>query len=82
MLTPSGALIFVEHGRAPEPPVARWQDRLNRPWGRCAGGCNINRPIDEMVETAGFQIDSLETGYLIKGPRVLTHTFAGRAVPA
>jgi ubiquinone/menaquinone biosynthesis C-methylase UbiE len=32
VLRPSGRLLFVEHGRAPELRIVRWQDRLNLLW--------------------------------------------------
>ena len=49
VLRPSGKLLFVEHGRAPEPSVARWQDRLDPLWSRLAGGCLVNRRMDDLV---------------------------------
>ena len=82
VLRPDGTLIFLEHGHAPDPGVARWQDRLNPLWNRCAGGCNLNREIDRLIADAGFRITGLETGYLIKGPRPLTYHFQGQAAPA
>jgi ubiquinone/menaquinone biosynthesis C-methylase UbiE len=81
VLKPDGALLFIEHGRAPEPGVARWQDRLNPLWRCCAGGCNLNRPIDEIVRAAGFRMDRLETGYLDSGPRLMTYHYVGEARP-
>src|SRR5437870_12857509 len=44
-LAPSGRFYFVEHGRAEEPKVQRWQDRLNSMEQAVFGGCNFNRPI-------------------------------------
>lgn len=81
VLKPGGALLFVEHGAAPDPKVERWQRRLNPYWKRVAGGCNLDRRIDGLVREAGFEIRELGNEYL-KGPRPFTYTYFGRAEPA
>ena len=78
VLKPSGRLIFVEHGRAPDSRVAVWQDRLDPFWKRIAGGCHVNRKIDTLLTEAGFTIDELRTTYL-PGPRPMTYTYQGFA---
>jgi ubiquinone/menaquinone biosynthesis C-methylase UbiE len=80
VLRPAGRLLFVEHGRAAELSVARWQDRLTPLWRRVSGGCHLNRKIDALIETAGFRIEQLETGYM-KGPKALTFMYEGSARP-
>jgi ubiquinone/menaquinone biosynthesis C-methylase UbiE len=75
-----GRLLFVEHGRAPEPAVARWQDRLDPFWRRFAGGCHLNRKIDDLVSEAGFRVERLQTGY-IPGPKIMTFLYEGAASP-
>ena len=81
VLKPSGALLFVEHGRAPEVGVARWQDRIDPLWSRLAGGCHLNRKMDDLVSAAGFRIEGLENSRL-PGPRTHTYLYEGRARPA
>ena len=78
VLRPDGELLFVEHGLSADPGVARWQGRLNPLWRPLAGGCNMNRKVDELVRAAGFAIAELENFYL-QGPRVLTYTYRGVA---
>jgi ubiquinone/menaquinone biosynthesis C-methylase UbiE len=80
VLKPGGRLLFVEHGRAPEPGVARWQDRINPFWQRISGGCRLNRKIDDLLVDAGFHVDRLDTGY-IPGPRIMTFLYEGAAAP-
>ena len=80
VLKPSGVLLFVEHGRAPEPGVARWQDRLDPLWSRIAGGCHLNRKIDDLIVGSGFRIESL-TNARLPGPRTHTFLYEGRAKP-
>src|SRR6516225_12273070 len=59
VLRPGGALLFIEHGRAPEAGVARWQDWIDPLWSKMAGGCHLNRKMDDLVTDAGFRIERL-----------------------
>jgi len=76
VLKPTGRLIFVEHGLAPDPGVVVWQDRLTPFWKRFTGGCHLNRKIDTLITEARFQITELKTCYL-PGPRPMTYTYQG-----
>lgn len=78
VLKPSGRLLFVEHGLAPEPGVRKWQDRMTPAWRWISGGCHLNRPIPSMIESAGFQFDRMETGYA-PGPKTLAFLYQGSA---
>ncbi len=40
-----------------------WQDRLTPFWKCIGGGCHLNRKIDELIQTGGFQIRELKTDY-------------------
>ena len=79
VLKPGGRYLFIEHGRSSRPSTVRWQDRLNPIWRRLMDGCNINRPIDQLVEQAGFTLASLDR-FQHKGPSVLSHMYRGMAV--
>jgi ubiquinone/menaquinone biosynthesis C-methylase UbiE len=81
VLRPTGRLLFIEHGRAPQPNVRWWQDHLTPAWKRIGGGCHLNRPIRSLIEDAGFQFDRFETGYM-RGPNLwlsCTRAMLGRA---
>lgn len=78
VLRPGGALLFVEHGRAPEPGVARWQDRLDPIWGKIAGGCHLNRPIDHLITQAGFGIETMRHDR-VSGPSTHNYFYEGQA---
>ncbi len=69
ILRPGGQLIFLEHGRAPDANVAKWQERIEPTWKRLAGGCHLTRPIGSALRGAGFDVEPLGQGYLPKAPR-------------
>ena len=63
VLKPGGRLLFVEHGRAPEPRVERLQERLNPVWQRLSGGCHLNLKVDGLLKAGGFRVEQLENFY-------------------
>jgi ubiquinone/menaquinone biosynthesis C-methylase UbiE len=78
ILRPGSTLHFVEHGRSPDPAVARWQDRLTPIQRRVAGGCHLNRPIDALIADTGLELTRLETYYL-PGLKSFSYSFEGVA---
>jgi SAM-dependent methyltransferase len=81
VLRPAGRLLFIEHGRAPDPGVRRWQARLTPAWRRIGGGCHLDRPIETLLRAAGFDLETFTTGYGV-GPRPLAYLYRGVARPA
>ncbi len=79
VLKPEGVLLFAEHGRAPDADIQAKQDRYNPKWCKFAGGCNMNRPIVEMLRECGFEIKQLDSAYLPSTPKVLGFNYWGRA---
>src|SRR3954447_8153425 len=80
VLKPSGRLLFVEHGMAPETSVRSWQNWLTPAWKRISGGCHLNRPIGSMIAGAGFNFERLETGYM-PGLKPMAFLYQGSARP-
>jgi SAM-dependent methyltransferase len=78
VLRPGGALHFLEHGLSPEPKVARWQDRVTPLQRRLAGGCHLNRPIDQLVAASGLSVGELST-YYGTGPKPMMYLYEGVA---
>jgi ubiquinone/menaquinone biosynthesis C-methylase UbiE len=79
VLMPGGELIFCEHGLAPDKDVRRWQNLMNPIWKRMGGGCNLNRPIPNLIEQGGFKINNIETMY-IPGWKPASFNYWGSAV--
>ncbi|MGI9309231.1 MAG: class I SAM-dependent methyltransferase [Gammaproteobacteria bacterium] len=79
VLKPGGKFIFIEHGRAPDPSVAKWQDRLAPVFGILAG-CSLNKEMDTLISAAGFSLPQLDKNYL-DGPRIISYHYIGQAQP-
>ena len=71
--------LFIEHGRSRNEKTMRWQDRLNPTWSWLSDGCNLNRPIDEIVTRGGFELASLNE-FLGRGPAVVSSLYRGAAI--
>ncbi len=78
VMKPDARFHFAEHGHAPDPKVARTQDRLNGLQNKLAGGCHLNRPIDTLLTDAGFEIEKIRN-FNLKGPKAFGYMYVGQA---
>jgi ubiquinone/menaquinone biosynthesis C-methylase UbiE len=60
VLRPGGRLLFLEHVRSDSPRLARWQDRLHRPWHAFAAGCNANRATVDLVRESALKVQAVD----------------------
>jgi SAM-dependent methyltransferase len=68
VLKPGGELRFYEHVLAQDPKVARRQNRIERIWTVCGGGCHPNRDTPAAIKAAGFEIESCRRFSFKPGP--------------
>lgn len=64
VLKPGGHLLFLEHGISPDPWVRKLQLWTNPLFNLFAGGCNVNRDIEEIVINSGLTIIELQKFYM------------------
>lgn len=79
VLKPGGRLIFIEHVRAEDPGLARWQDRLEGPWRFLADGCHCNRDTVATIEASPFELERVEQGRISKAPPIVRPLVRGVA---
>ncbi len=80
VLKSDGKLVFLEHGRSDDARVAKWQDRFNPLQRFIACGCNLNRPIEVLIDQAGLKIAQLERFLMPGVPRIGGEMYQGTAV--
>jgi SAM-dependent methyltransferase len=79
VLKPSGAFLFLEHGRSADPAMSRWQRRLRNLWLN-VGGCDLDCEIERRIGGAGFRIETLKR-YELGRPKFLSCMYRGSARP-
>lgn len=80
VLKPGGKLLFIEHVRAEDAGLARWQDRLEGPWRFIGDGCHCNRDTVANIEASPLTVEQVEAGKLPKAPPIVRPLVRGSAV--
>jgi ubiquinone/menaquinone biosynthesis C-methylase UbiE len=79
VLKPGGQLLFIEHVRATDPGLARWQDRLEKPWRFLGDGCHCNRDTVATIAASPLTLGEVERDRLPKAPPIVRPLVRGNA---
>lgn len=71
VLKPFGRVLFMEHVRAEDRTLARWQDRLHWPWYAFGYGCNCNRDTLATITASPLDVERVERGRMPKAPPIV-----------
>jgi SAM-dependent methyltransferase len=79
VLRHDGRLLFIEHVRSDSPGLARWQDRLERPWRTFARGCRCNRVTEKLIAAQGFELERQRQAVWRAMPPIVRPLVVGQA---
>ena len=79
VLKPRGRFLFMEHVRADDPRLARWQDKLHGPWYAFGYGCNCNRDTLTTIAYSGLEVEHVARGEMPKAPPIVKPMVWGTA---
>jgi ubiquinone/menaquinone biosynthesis C-methylase UbiE len=83
VLRPGGRFLFLEHVRAEEPGLEKWQDRLHGPWYAFGHGCHCNRDTLATLEASPLEVERAERGTIPKAvPLVRPMLYGTCTLPA
>jgi SAM-dependent methyltransferase len=77
VLKPSGAYVFLEHGRSQDPAIRNRQAQLRNMWMR-VGECELDMDFGQVIGSAGMRIERLDR-YQIGRPKFLSAMYRGLA---
>jgi hypothetical protein len=78
-MKPTGRLIFFEISASPDLRVRRWQRRWEPPHHALFEGLFLTRDIPSLLETSGFSIEWMDTGYMARFLKSWAHCCWGSA---
>jgi ubiquinone/menaquinone biosynthesis C-methylase UbiE len=79
VLRPGGQLLFLEHVRSESKRLARWQDRLHRPWHAFAAGCHANRATVDLLRASSLKVQTVDSDRWSWMPALVHPLAIGRA---
>lgn len=80
VLKTTGSLYYAEHGLAPQPKwVGKMQQLITPAWKPVAGGCHLDRDIEQLIAQAGFAVAG-QQGFT-QGVNIVGYHYWGEATP-
>ena len=77
----SGRVLDVFFGSGPDLPYYD-PSKVSLIWRALTLGCHLNRPVSRYLESAGFRIQTLESGYLPGLLKIAGYHYRGVALNA
>jgi len=79
VLRPGGRVLFLEHVISEQERLARWQNRLEKPWRFLCDGCYCNRDTLAAIEASTLTVERVERGDMQKVPGLVRPLVIGSA---